>query len=117
MQYALLFYLDETKFSEPELESLAGEMRAVMNQAVAAGAMPAEGQNGRLASRQTATTQRVRDGKTVITDGPFAETKECLAGFWLVECADLDEALAWAERVPLARYGSVEVRPTRPCPP
>ena len=116
MQYALLFYLDETKFSEEDLEKLAHEMRAVANQVVAAGAMPAEGATARLDRRTSAVTQRVREGKPKITDGPFAETKECLAGLWLIEAADLDEALAWAERVPLARYGAVEVRPTRECP-
>ena len=58
-----------------------------------------------------ATTVRVRDGETEILDGPFAVTKEYLAGYYLLECADLDEALQQAARVPLARYGSVEVRP------
>jgi hypothetical protein len=59
----------------------------------------------------TATTVRVRNGETEIVDGPFAETKEFLAGYYLLDCADLDEALKQAARVPLARYGSVEVRP------
>jgi hypothetical protein len=58
-----------------------------------------------------ATTVRVRDGETELTDGPFAVTKEVLAGYYLLDCADLDEALKAAERIPLARYGSVEVRP------
>ncbi len=59
----------------------------------------------------TATTVRVRNDETEIVDGPFAVTKEFLAGYYLLECADLDEALKQAARVPLARYGSVEVRP------
>jgi hypothetical protein len=59
----------------------------------------------------TATTVRVRNGKTVTTDGPFAETREQLGGYYLVEAKDLDEALALAARIPAARYGSVEVRP------
>jgi hypothetical protein len=59
----------------------------------------------------TATTVRVRDDETEIFDGPFAVTKEFLVGYYLLECADLDEALKQAARVPLARYGSVEVRP------
>jgi hypothetical protein len=59
----------------------------------------------------TATTVRVRDGETEMTDGPFAVTKEVLAGYYLLECPDLDEALKQAARLPLARYGSVEVRP------
>ena len=62
----------------------------------------------------TATTVRVRDGKTSVTDGPFAETKECLAGFYMVEAKDLDEAIQIASRIPPARIGSVEVRPVRP---
>lgn len=61
----------------------------------------------------TATTVRVRDGKVSITDGPFAETKEQLAGFYLVEARDLDEAVELAARIPPARAGSVEVRPIR----
>ncbi len=59
----------------------------------------------------TATTVRVRDGKTLTTDGPFAETKEQLGGFYLVEAKDLDEALAIAARIPSAKFGSIEVRP------
>jgi hypothetical protein len=59
----------------------------------------------------TATTVRVRNGETLVTDGPFAETKEQLGGYYLVEAKDVDEALTIAERIPSARYGSVEVRP------
>ena len=59
----------------------------------------------------TATTVRVRDGETAITDGPFAETKEALGGYYVIEVPDLDEALKWAARIPSAPYGSVEVRP------
>lgn len=63
---------------------------------------------------QTATTVRVRNGKVSITDGPFAETKEQLAGFYLIEARDLNEALQLASKIPPARVGSVEVRPIRP---
>jgi hypothetical protein len=59
----------------------------------------------------TATTVRVRDGETLMTDGPFAETKEALGGFYLIEASDLDEALALAAQCPGATYGSIEVRP------
>jgi len=59
----------------------------------------------------TATTVTVRDGKTTITDGPFAETKEQLGGYYLLECKDLDDALSWAAKIPTARYGRIEVRP------
>lgn len=67
--------------------------------------------SGQLRPADTATTVRVRDGSVEMTDGPFAVTKEVLAGFYLLRCADLDEALMHAARFPLARYGSVEVRP------
>ncbi len=59
----------------------------------------------------TATTVRVRDGKTETTDGPFAETKEQLGGYYIIECKDLDEAIAYAARIPTAAFGSIEVRP------
>jgi hypothetical protein len=62
----------------------------------------------------TATTVRVRNGKATVTDGPFAETKECLAGFYMIEAKNLDEALQVAARIPPAAVGSVEVRPVRP---
>src|SRR5690606_29896247 len=62
----------------------------------------------------TATTVRVRNGKATVTEGPFAETKECLAGFYMIEARDLNEAIQIASRVPPARVGSVEVRPIRP---
>ncbi len=59
----------------------------------------------------TATTVRVREGKTLTTDGPYAETKEQLGGYYLVEAADLDEAIAWAAKIPGAKEGAIEVRP------
>ena len=64
-----------------------------------------------LKPTKTATTVRVRDGKRLVTDGPFAETKEQLGGFYLIEAPDLDRAIAMAGKIPAARYGSVEVRP------
>ena len=67
--------------------------------------------NGRLHPVESATTLRIRDGETEISDGPFAVTKEILGGYFMLECRDLDHALEQAARVPLARYGSVEVRP------
>jgi len=62
----------------------------------------------------TATTVRVRNGKVSVTDGPFAETKECLAGFYMIEARDLNEAISIASRIPPAEVGSIEVRPIRP---
>ena len=65
----------------------------------------------RLRHTDTATTVRVREGKSLTTDGPFAETKEQLGGFYILDCKDLDEALAYAAKIPSARHGSIEVRP------
>jgi hypothetical protein len=67
--------------------------------------------NAPLHSTEMATTVRVRDGETALTDGPFAVTKEVLGGYYILDCVDLDEALRHAARLPTARYGSVEVRP------
>ena len=66
-----------------------------------------------LESTDTATTIRVRDGQRFTTDGPYAETREQLGGYFLLDCADLDEAIAWASRIPGAAVGSVELRPIR----
>ena len=67
--------------------------------------------NRGLGKAETATTVRVRDGESQLTDGPFAETKEFFAGYYLIDVPDLDAALEWAARIPSATYGSVEVRP------
>jgi hypothetical protein len=67
--------------------------------------------NAGLAGVDAATTVRVRDGETQLTDGPFAETKEYLAGFWVIDVPDLDRALEWAARMPSSAHGSVEARP------
>jgi hypothetical protein len=64
-----------------------------------------------LQPTSTATTVRVRDGELLTTDGPFAETKEQLGGYYLLECDNLDQAIEWASKIPAARYGSIEVRP------
>ena len=72
--------------------------------------------NGPLASIESSTTVRVRDDEVELTDGPFAVTKETLVGYYLLDCPDLDEAVQAATRLPLARYGSVEVRPMRQPP-
>ena len=65
----------------------------------------------RLQPTTTATTVRVREGKTLTTDGPFAETREQLGGYYILDCKDLDEAIQWASKIPSARWGSIEVRP------
>ena len=64
-----------------------------------------------LEGTNLATTVRIRDGKRQTTDGPFAETKEQLGGFYILKCKDLDEALEWASKIPASQYGSIEVRP------
>ena len=67
--------------------------------------------SNRLQPSTTATSVRVREGETMTTDGPFADTKEQCGGYYLLECKDLDEALSWAARIPSATYGTIEVRP------
>jgi hypothetical protein len=105
-QFMLLLYRSEAAAAGRSGEaSLWAELNEALREAgVLAG-------SGRLHPADTATTVRVRDDLAGLTDGPFAVTKEELAGFYLLECADLDEALGYAARFPLARYGSVEVRP------
>ena len=114
-QYMLLLYAEDAgeetraqRWAElPEWHALTGELRDAAVWVANAALHPVE----------SATTVRVRDGGTAVTDGPFAVTREVLGGFYLVDCADLDEALAVAARMPMARYGSVEVRPVVEIPP
>jgi hypothetical protein len=110
MKYLLLMYADELKMSQSleEQRDAAPVWAALSEEMKAAGVWL--GSSG-LSPIADATTVRVREGKTLITDGPFAETHEQLGGYFLVECQDLDEALRWAEKIPTATYGSVEVRP------
>lgn len=113
-QYMLLLYagqpdaqeLSEREAMMPEWQALIQGMR---EQGVFVG-------TGRLEAVETATTVRVRDGETELTDGPFATTKEILGGYFLLECADLDEALRHAASLPIARFGCVEVRPLMELP-
>jgi hypothetical protein len=110
MKYLLLMYADELKMSQSPEEQRAAEpvWSALSQEMKAAGVWL--GSSG-LSPIADATTVRVRDGITLITDGPFAETHEQLGGYFLVDCQDLDEALRWAAKIPTAAYGSVEVRP------
>lgn len=109
MKYICLIYADESVERQgPETEQLMKDYWAFTEEVRAAGKMVA---GDALESATTATTVRVRDGQTLTTDGPFAETKEQLGGYYILDCADLDEALAWAAKIPSARLGSVEVRP------
>jgi hypothetical protein len=114
VKYALLIYSDETQEpSQAEWDAVMGEYYAYSKSVVDAGAM-AGGEA--LQPTATATVVRVRDGNRLTTDGPFAEAREQLGGFFLVEAADLDAALDWAARCPGARYGAVEVRPVMEFP-
>ena len=111
MKYMLLIYNDESivpNFTPEEHQAAAQAWYAFNQEAQAAGVWL--GNNG-LSPVSDATTVRVRDGKTLITDGPFAETHEQLGGYYLFDCKDLDEALSWAAKIPGAKYGSIEVRP------
>ena len=110
MQYALLIYTQEPSEETPE-DVMTAEFAAYeefTNHIRERGAMLA---GEALQPVATATTVRVVDGKTLTTDGPFAETKETLGGFYLVEAADLDEAIGYAAMIPGAAHGSIEVRP------
>ena len=110
MKYLLLMYANVSNGPQtPEdLQAEAPAWYAYMNEAKAAGVLL---ENGGMDPEGTATTVRMREGKTLITDGPFAETHEQLGGYSVVECANLDEAIRWAEKIPTAKYGSIEVRP------
>jgi hypothetical protein len=111
MKYLLLIYAQESDWST-FTQAQAGAMTAEYGKFTEE--ITARGKNlgaNRLKPVASATTVRVRDGKRVVTDGPFAETKEQLGGYYLVEAADLDEAIAIAAKIPGARVGSIEVRP------
>jgi hypothetical protein len=111
VRYLCLVYQEEkqlTALSQRELDSLVEESLAVDAELKRGGNSLA---SDALQPVATATTVRVRNGKLSITDGPFAETKEQLGGFWLIEARDLNEAVQIAGRLPPARLGSVEVRP------
>jgi hypothetical protein len=108
-QYMLLVYEEEVdEAGQAEREQALPEMLELHRGLREAGRLLTV---RALRSVQSATTVRVRGDEAAITDGPFAVTKEVLAGYYLVECADLDEALALATRLPMARWGTVEVRP------
>jgi hypothetical protein len=104
----LLIYLDETSLNDAERDACYRESTDLARRLHAAGQYVGASP---LQPTSTATSVRMRSGKRLVTDGPFAETREQLGGFFLIEASDLDEALAIAERVPMARHGTVEVRP------
>ncbi|HLZ26228.1 MAG TPA: YciI family protein [Chloroflexota bacterium] len=110
-RYAVLLYWPEAAtpgYGTPEFQKMANAYSSFTAEIGKAGIMKSsEG----LQPTSTATTVRVREGKTLTTDGPFAETREQLGGVWLFECQDLDEAISWAAKIPQAQNGSVEIRP------
>jgi hypothetical protein len=111
MKYMLSIFNDESGMAQSTPEQIRQMMEAygAFGQEIeSAGAFVA---GDGLQPSSTATTVRVRDGERLLSDGPFAETKEQLGGFYVLECKDLDEALAWAAKIPGAQYGAVEVRP------
>jgi hypothetical protein len=111
MKYMLLMYASETvapKFTADEIKAVQQDWFTYMKEAGAAGVLL---DNNGLTPVSTATTVRVRSDKTLTTDGPFAETHEQLAGYSILNCKDLDEAISWAAKTPMAKYGSVEIRP------
>jgi hypothetical protein len=112
-QYMLLIYGDENAwqgFSEDERNAFMGEYTAYTDELRQAGAFVAA---DALQPTGTATTVRVREAEQLLTDGPYAETKEQLGGYYIVDVESLDEAIQWAAKIPSARSGSIEVRPVQ----
>ncbi|MBD2121878.1 YciI family protein [Trichocoleus sp. FACHB-262] len=108
MKYMLLIYMDENALNETEREQCYAESAQLAQE------LNAKGQylsTAPLHPVATATSVRVRDGKSLITDGPFAEIREQLGGFFLIDAQDLDEAIAIASQIPGAKVGTVEIRP------
>ncbi len=111
MKYLCLIYSDETqwpKLPKADAEKMMGEYYEFTDSIKASGHFLG---SNRLQPTHTATTVRIRDGKMSTTDGPFAETREQLGGYYLVEAQDLNEAIRLGSRIPGARYGSIEIRP------
>ena len=110
-RYAVLLYWPETDtpgYGTPEFHKMADAFASFKNEIGKTSVMTSsEG----LQPTSNATTVRVRDGKTLTTDGPFAETREQLGGVWTFDCKDPDEAIGWAAKIPQAQTGSVEIRP------
>lgn len=113
MKYMLLVYLNEQAMTDAERAHCYVESAQLTQDLNATGQYVAAGPLHPVA---TATSVRVREGKRMVTDGPFAETREQLGGYYIVEATDLDEAIAIAERVPPVRYGTIEIRPVMEIP-
>jgi hypothetical protein len=113
MKYMLLIYEDEDALHEADRENCYAEATQLAHDLHASGQYLGAGP---LHPTSTATSLRVRDGKRLVTDGPFAETREQLGGYFLIDARDLDEAIAIAARIPGARRGTVEIRPVMEMP-
>ena len=111
MKYLLLMYADEAVDSQHSKEELqaAAKIWAEFRQEMSASGVLVS--SGGVPDTSNVTTVRVRNDKSMITDGPFAETHEQLGGYFVIDCPDLDEAIRWAEKIPTAKYGSIEIRP------
>jgi hypothetical protein len=108
MKYMLLIYLDEQALSDTERAQCYGESMELAHRINSAGQYLSAAP---LYPTSTATSVRVRESKRLVTDGPFAETREQLGGFFMIDASDLDEAISIAERLPMASRGTIEVRP------
>jgi hypothetical protein len=108
MKYMLLVYLDEQALSDTEREHCYVESAQLAQDLSSSGKYISAGPLHPVA---TATSVRVRNGRRLVTDGPFAETREQLGGYYLIDAKDLDEAMTIAERVPVAKVGTIEIRP------
>jgi hypothetical protein len=111
MQYLLMVYSDESWLATASEEAKTGVLAAYMAYGEAMGKAGVTVGSNRLRPSNDATTVRIRDGKTQVLDGPYADTKEQLGGYFLIDVPDLDAALSWASRCPGAGYGVMEVRP------
>src|SRR3954452_23019421 len=110
MKYMLTIHTDPAGYADASREDLDAELQgyaSLSKEMHDSGAFVA----GEGLQLDTATTVSVKDGERLVTDGPFAETREQLGGFYLLDCKDLDEAISWASKIPGARHGKIEVRP------
>ena len=113
MRYMMLIYSQEKEVAAEDMNSVAAQHKLLMDEARRLGILLAADP---LQASSTATTLRIQNGTALVTDGPYAETKEQLAGYYILECQDLDEALAWAAKIPTVCAGGsgcIEIRPIR----
>ena len=108
MRYMMIIHHDEAELAGADQRALGADY-AAFNEALKKVGEPGQG----LQPSSAATTVRVKNGKTDVLDGPYADTKEQFAGYFTIDVPDLDQAIAWATRCPSSRYGSIEIRPLR----